>query len=96
MVAGPARRRLPRRVAEVLGQLGAQRGLDHATGELAKHPARTGDLIGVKALQRLLELVAGQQTGQTPRHLPGRTLHRIGGEEISLFGLGLSLLRGQG
>src|SRR4029450_4720100 len=92
MVAGPARRRLPRRVAEVLGQLGAQRGLDHATGELAKHPARTGDLIGVKALQRLLELVAGQQTGQTLRRARGRALRRVGGGEISLLGAGPGLL----
>ena len=60
-VAGAARGRLPRRVAEVLGQLGAQRGLDHTAGELRDQPARTGDLIGLKALQRVLQSVGGQQ-----------------------------------
>ena len=34
-VARPARRRLPGRIAQVLGQLGPQRGLDHPPRELA-------------------------------------------------------------
>jgi len=61
MVAGPARRRLPRRVAEVLGQLGAQRGLDHPARQLGHQPPRAGDLIRPEALQRVLQRIVGQQ-----------------------------------
>jgi hypothetical protein len=40
IVAGAARRRLPGRVAQLLGQLGAQRRLDHAARELRNEAAR--------------------------------------------------------
>jgi hypothetical protein len=61
MVADPARRRLPRRIAEMLAQLGAQRGLHHPARELRDQPARTGDLLRRQPRQRLIERVGGQQ-----------------------------------
>src|SRR5215210_7089407 len=49
------------RVPEVLGQLRPQSGLDHAARQLAQQPARTSDLVGLKAPQRILERLFGQQ-----------------------------------
>jgi hypothetical protein len=74
VVARAARGRLTGRVAEVLAQLGAQRGLDHAPGELRDQAARPGDLVGLKALQRVLQGAGGQKPGQTLARLLNRTL----------------------
>jgi hypothetical protein len=71
-VAGAAGRRLPGRVAQVLAQLGAERRLDHTPGELRHKPARPGYLVGLKPLQRPLELLGGQQTGEPVGDLLGR------------------------
>ena len=85
VVARAARRRVPGRIAEVLGQLGSERRLDHATGKLRKQAAGTGDLLGLKALHRLLELLAGQQAAQAIDDVGGRTLRWQRAGEISLF-----------
>jgi hypothetical protein len=45
-VARPARGRLTRRIAQVLGQLGLQRTLDQPPRELAEQPVRARDLLG--------------------------------------------------
>jgi hypothetical protein len=57
-----------------LGQLGPQRPLDDPARQLRQQTARAGDLLGLKPLQRLLELLARQQTGQAIRLLLGGTL----------------------
>jgi hypothetical protein len=59
VIAGAARRRLPGRIAQMLGQFGTQRGLDHAARELGQQSARTGDLLRPQALQRALQRVLG-------------------------------------
>ena len=74
MVAGPAGRRLPRRMAEVLGQLRPQRGLDHPPGQLGQQAARPGDLLRLEALQRVLQRVLGQQAREPIPSLLNRTL----------------------
>jgi hypothetical protein len=43
-VGGPARRRVPAPVAEVVGQLGVHRALDEPPGQLRQQPALAGDL----------------------------------------------------
>jgi very-short-patch-repair endonuclease len=65
-------------MAEMLGQLDPQRGLDHPTGQLAQQPARPGDLIGLKALQRVVKRLGRQQLGQPVDRRPRRTLRRLG------------------
>ena len=60
-----AARDTARRVTEVSGQLGLQRRLDHAAGQLRQQPARPGDLLALKALQGVLQGLLGQQAGQT-------------------------------
>jgi hypothetical protein len=45
-------RRLRGRVAQVAGQLGSQRRLDHPAGKLRQRPARTRDLRRLEALER--------------------------------------------
>jgi hypothetical protein len=59
-VARTAGGRLPARIANGLGQLRAQRRLDHPARELREQPARAGDLLGLQAPEGLLELVRGQ------------------------------------
>ena len=44
-------------------------------------------LPGLKALQRVLELLVGQQAGQAIRHLRGRTVSDGGRRGLSLNGL---------
>jgi hypothetical protein len=75
------------RIAQVLGQLGAQRRLDDPAGELRQQAARARDLLGLKPLQRLLELLARQQTGQAIGQLLGGTLSDDGRRALSLNGL---------
>jgi hypothetical protein len=84
VIAGAPGRRLPGLVAQVLGELGAQRRLDHAAGELREQAARASDLLRLETFQRLLELLAQQQAGQAIRHLPGRTLSDGGRRGLSL------------
>jgi hypothetical protein len=83
VVAGAARRRLPRRVAQVLGQLGAQRRLQHPAGELAHQPTRPSDLLRPQSLQRILERVVGQQAREPIPDLLNRTLVIGGTRRIS-------------
>jgi hypothetical protein len=68
-VAGAARRRLPERIAQMAGQLGPQRGLDHPARELRQQPARARDLLRLEPLERVLERLGGQQLGE-PVDLP--------------------------
>ena len=44
----------------MLGKLGAERRLDHPSGELSDQPTRARDLIWRKALQGLLKLLRRQ------------------------------------
>ena len=77
VIAGTARGRLPGRIAQVLGQLGAQRRLQHPARELAHQPARPGDLLRPEPLQRVLQRVLGQQPREPIPNLLNRTLgHR--------------------
>ena len=62
----------------MLGQLGPQRGLDHAARQLRQQPARAGDLLGLKALQRVLQRVRRQQPGQPVDRSIRRTLRCVG------------------
>lgn len=78
MVAGAAGRGLPGPVAQVLVQLRSQRRLDHPARELRNQAAGAGDLLGLKALQRLLELLGRQQAGEPVNDLPGRPVRRAG------------------
>ena len=67
VVAGPAGRRLAGRIAQVLGQLGAQRGLDHPARELRQQPARAGDLLraqGPSARPRARRPATGRRAGR--------------------------------
>jgi Transposase IS116/IS110/IS902 family len=64
-VRGAAGGRLPGRVAQVAAQLGSEGGLDHPAGELGQEPAGTSDLLRLKALERALEHLRGQQTRKT-------------------------------
>jgi hypothetical protein len=59
-------------------QLRPERGLDHAPGELGDQPARTADLVGLDALERLLQRVTRKQLVQALEHfgwqlLPARS-----------------------
>ena len=89
MVGRAARRRLPGLVAKVLGQLGAQRGLDHPARQLREQAARAGNLLGLKAVQCVLQLLGGQQSGQPVSELLGRPGRTVAG---ALGGLGLRVL----
>lgn len=51
----PRRAAPGRRIAQALGQLSAQRRLDHPAGELGQQPARVGDLLRAQPLQGILE-----------------------------------------
>ena len=67
-IARAAGRRLPGRIAQVLGQLGAQRRLEHPPGELGHQPARPGDLLRRQTRQRVLQRVlaaAAPRAGRT-------------------------------
>src|SRR3954447_10845071 len=66
-----------RRMPEMLGQLRPQGSLDHAAGELAQQAARTSDLVGLKALQRVLERVGRKQLGEPVDRRIRRTLRSI-------------------
>jgi len=63
-VPDPARRRLTRRIAQMLGQLALERRVDHPTRELREQPALAGDLVRVKTLQRVLQCLLGKQLPQ--------------------------------
>jgi len=58
---------------QTLGKLGAQRGLDHPAGQLRQQAARAGDLLGLKALQRVLQRPGRQQPGEPVDRRPRRT-----------------------
>ena len=58
----------------MLGQLRPQRGLDHPARQLREQPARAGDLLGLKALQRVLQRLGRQQTSEPVHHRIRRTL----------------------
>ena len=49
----------------MLGQLGAQRGLDHSAGELRQKAARAGDLLRFEPLHHVLERLGRQQPRET-------------------------------
>jgi len=74
VIAGSARRRLPRRTAQMLGQLGAQRRLDHAPGKLGNQPTGPGDLVRIEPLQRVLQRIIGQQPREPIASLLDSTL----------------------
>ena len=93
VVAGPAGRRLARRKAEMLGQLGAQRGLDHPARELREQPTRTGDLVRIQALERVLQRIARQQAREAIASVLDGTLITDGASEISLCWIHLLLGR---
>jgi hypothetical protein len=76
MVASPARRCLPRRIAQMVGQLALQRGVDHPPRELGEQAARAGDLRRVKPFERVLQRLCGQQASQAVLH-PLRQLIRL-------------------
>src|SRR3954452_11418427 len=73
-----ALRHAARRVAQMLGQLRPQRRLDHAPGELGQQPAGPGDLIGLKALQRVLQRLGRQHPGEPVDNGIRRTLSAPG------------------
>jgi hypothetical protein len=56
----------------MLGQLGAERGLDHPAGQLGHQPARGGHLVGLETLERPLELLLGN----SPTRRSGDLLRR--------------------
>src|SRR5215210_7866959 len=93
-VAGPARGRLPGRIAQVAGQLGTQRRLEHPAGELAHQAARPGDLLGPKPLQRVVKGVVGQQPREAIANLLNRTL--VSGGPRRPIPTELDLLHGHG
>src|SRR3954447_4195292 len=65
-------------MAEMLGPLRTQRRLHHAAGELAQQPTRPGDVIGLKALQGVLERLGRQQLGEPVDRRLRRTLRLLG------------------
>ena len=73
-----AGRSLPRRIAQVLAPLGAQRRLEHSAGELAHQPARSGDLLRPQCLQRVQQRVVGQQAREPSPNVLNRTLRTRG------------------
>jgi hypothetical protein len=94
-VAPPSRRPLAGRVAQVLGQLGTQRRLDHPAGQLRQHAARPDDLFRRQAPQRVLELSRRQQPGEPIDDVNDRRpRRRLGTGRVGRGGL--RLLRGHG
>ena len=76
----------------MLGQLGAERRLDHPPGQLRDEATGPRDLVGLKALQGVLERLSGQQTSEPVDDLLGwASGRRIG---ASTAAAGLRLLRG--
>ena len=63
--AGPPARRMP----EMLGQLRAQRGLDHPSRQQGQQAPRARDLLRRQALQRVLKRRFGQQTREAINRL---------------------------
>jgi hypothetical protein len=75
-----------RRVAEMLGQLRPERGLNHPSRELGQQAARPRDVVGLKALHRVLERIRGQQTSEPIDRDIRRTLRPRGAlRRISLL-----------
>jgi hypothetical protein len=74
----------------MVSQLALQRGVDHPTGQLGEQPARTGDLIRIKAPQGVLKLISGQQARQAINELLGHVIrhHVDGGGLRCLWGHG--------
>jgi hypothetical protein len=81
MVAGASERRLPRRISEMLRQPGSYRHLDDPPGELAQRAGRPVTLLRPEPIQRIVELVRRQPSGQrvncAPPHGSCRTVARI-------------------
>ncbi len=82
MIARPAGRRMAGRIPEALGQLGAQRGLEHTPGELGQAP-RARDLVRPQPLWRVLQRVIGQQPREPLSSLVDGTRARAGRDEPS-------------
>ena len=61
-------------MAEVLGHLGLQRRLDDPAGQLGQQPARAGELLGLKALDGVIQRLLGQQPGEAVDDLLRRLL----------------------
>jgi hypothetical protein len=74
----PALRHAARRMPEMLGQLGAERRLDHSARELRQQAARPRDVIGIEALQRVLERVRRQELGEPVDRRLRRPLRSVG------------------
>ena len=79
----------------MLGQLGAERGLDHPPRELGEQATRPGDLLRVEALQRVLELIPRQQAGE-PVDRVLAVPRRIAGHYLDGAGLRCLRVRGHG
>src|SRR3954470_1310054 len=63
-------------MAEMPGQLGPQRRLDHPARELADQPARAGDPLQLDALERLVERVTRKQLVEALTHRLGQIARR--------------------
>ena len=63
----------------MLAQLSTERRLDHPASELGQHAARARDLLGLKALQRISELLRGQQARKPVDKLGGLALPVLDG-----------------
>src|SRR4051794_41308274 len=63
-------------MAEMTGQLGPQRRLDHPARELADQPARAGDPLQLDALERLVERVTRKQLVEALTHRLGQIARR--------------------
>jgi hypothetical protein len=74
LVARAARRRLPGRIAQLLGQLRPQRRLDHAARQLREQTPGTGDLLRPQSLQGVLQRVTRQQPRQPIAHVLNGTI----------------------
>jgi hypothetical protein len=61
VIARPAGRRLAGRKTQMLGQLGAQRRLEHPASEPRDQPTRAGDLLRRQTGQRVLQRLRRQQ-----------------------------------
>ena len=73
-----------RRMPEVLGQLGAQRRLDHPARQLREQPAGPGDVFGLKALQCVLKRLGRKQAGEPVDRRLRLTRRVVGALRISL------------
>jgi hypothetical protein len=69
----------------MLGQLGAQRRLDHPARELREQSARSGDPLGLQALQRVLELRRRQQSREPFTGRFNGTLVNPGAKTITIM-----------